>query len=32
MQKVDAIIVGGGPCGLSAMIELQKYWAKTHRD
>lgn len=23
MQKVDAIIVGGGPCGLSAAIELQ---------
>lgn len=24
MQKVDAIIVGGGPCGLSAAIELQR--------
>lgn len=24
MQKKDAIIVGGGPCGLSAAIELQK--------
>ncbi|MEK5184621.1 YpdA family putative bacillithiol disulfide reductase [Solibacillus sp. FSL W7-1324] len=23
MQKVDAIIVGGGPCGLAAAIELQ---------
>ncbi len=23
MQKKDAIIVGGGPCGLSAAIELQ---------
>ena len=23
MQKVEAIIVGGGPCGLSAAIELQ---------
>ena len=23
MQKVDALIVGGGPCGLSAAIELQ---------
>src|SRR4051812_12486009 len=23
MQKVEAIIVGGGPCGLSAPIELQ---------
>lgn len=24
MQKVDAVIVGGGPCGLSAAIELQQ--------
>lgn len=23
MQKVEAIIVGGGPCGLAAAIELQ---------
>lgn len=24
MQQVDAIIVGGGPCGLAAAISLQK--------
>ncbi|MGM9949067.1 MAG: YpdA family putative bacillithiol disulfide reductase [Lysinibacillus sp.] len=28
MQKVDAVIVGGGPCGLSAAIELQKIGLK----
>ena len=28
MQKVDAVIVGGGPCGLSAAIELQRIGLK----
>lgn len=28
MQKVDAIIIGGGPCGLSAAIELQNIGLK----
>lgn len=28
MQKVEAIIVGGGPCGLSAAIELQNIGLK----
>ncbi|MER2000249.1 MAG: YpdA family putative bacillithiol disulfide reductase [Lysinibacillus sp.] len=28
MQKVDAVIVGGGPCGLSAAIELQNIGLK----
>lgn len=28
MENVDAIIVGGGPCGLSAAIELQKIGLK----
>lgn len=28
MQKVDAVIVGGGPCGLSAAIELQQIGLK----
>lgn len=28
MQKVDAIIVGGGPCGLSAAIEMQNIGLK----
>ncbi len=26
--KVDAVIVGGGPCGLSAAIELQNIGLK----
>lgn len=28
MKKVDAVIVGGGPCGLSAAIELQNIGLK----
>lgn len=28
MRKVDAVIVGGGPCGLSAAIELQQIGLK----
>ncbi|PKC50746.1 FAD/NAD(P)-binding domain-containing protein, partial [Rhizophagus irregularis] len=28
MQNVDAIIVGGGPCGISAAIELQNIGLK----
>lgn len=24
MEKVDAVIVGGGPCGLAAAIALQQ--------
>lgn len=28
MQQVDAVIVGGGPCGLSAAIELQNIGLK----
>ncbi|ANU22990.1 YpdA family putative bacillithiol disulfide reductase [Planococcus donghaensis] len=29
MEYVDALIIGGGPCGLSAAIELQKKGLKT---
>ncbi len=29
MEKIDALIIGGGPCGLSAAIELEKKGLKT---
>lgn len=29
MGKIDALIIGGGPCGLSAAIELEKKGLKT---